>query len=51
MLELIAKRGRALVEARGVVIVLADGDEIEVAVTAGEFDAPARPGMRPVPTP
>jgi signal transduction histidine kinase len=36
VLELIAKRGRALVEARAVVILLAEGDELEVAAAAGE---------------
>jgi two-component system, NarL family, sensor histidine kinase DevS len=35
VLELIAKRGRALVEARTVLIMLRDGDELVVAATAG----------------
>ena len=48
VLELIAKRGRALVDARGLVIALADGDEIEVAVTAGEFDADPLGARMPV---
>ena len=36
VLELIAKRGRALVGARGVLIALLDGEELVVAATAGE---------------
>jgi signal transduction histidine kinase len=36
VLELIAKRSRALVEAAGVAILLIDGDEFVVAATAGE---------------
>src|SRR3954469_18423460 len=39
ILELIAKRGRALVSARAVAILLEDGGELEVAVVAGEVDA------------
>jgi len=35
VLELIAKRGRALVEARSLVILLRDGDELVVAASAG----------------
>jgi signal transduction histidine kinase len=35
VLELIAKRGRALVEARSVVILLREGDELVVAASAG----------------
>jgi signal transduction histidine kinase len=35
VLELIAKRGRAIVEARSVVILLQDGDELVVAAGAG----------------
>jgi signal transduction histidine kinase len=35
VLELIVKRGRALVDARSVVILLRDGDELEVAAHAG----------------
>jgi signal transduction histidine kinase len=37
VLELIAKRSRALVEAAGVVILLADGDDFVVAAVAGEL--------------
>ncbi|MGZ8564069.1 MAG: GAF domain-containing protein [Candidatus Limnocylindria bacterium] len=36
ILELIVKRGRALVEARTVLILLAEGDELAVAACAGE---------------
>src|SRR4051812_2244632 len=39
ILELIAKRGRALVSARTVVIVLEDKGELEVAAAAGEVGA------------
>ena len=39
VLELIVKRGRALVSARGVLIALLDGDELVVAATAGEMPA------------
>jgi signal transduction histidine kinase len=45
VLELITKRGRALVEARALVIVLAQGVELEVAAVAGEADDRAI-GMR-----
>ncbi|MFL5829296.1 MAG: GAF domain-containing protein [Solirubrobacteraceae bacterium] len=37
VLELIAKRSRALVEAAGVAILLADGDEFMIAATAGDI--------------
>jgi signal transduction histidine kinase len=36
VLELIVKRGRALVDARSVVILLRDGDELVVTASAGE---------------
>jgi two-component system, NarL family, sensor histidine kinase DevS len=39
VLELIAKRGRALVEARSLVIMLLEGDELVIAATAGEASA------------
>jgi len=39
VLELITKRGRALVEARTVVILLREGDDLVVAATAGEGTA------------
>jgi signal transduction histidine kinase len=35
ILELIAKRGRALVEARGILILLVDGDDLLVTTAAG----------------
>jgi signal transduction histidine kinase len=41
VLELITKRGRALVDARAAVIVLAQGLELEIAAVAGEADARA----------
>lgn len=40
VLELIVKRGRALVEARRVVILLAEGDELVVVAGAGQGDRP-----------
>lgn len=39
VLELVAKRGRALVSARALVIELLDGDELELAAGAGELPA------------
>jgi signal transduction histidine kinase len=36
ILQLVAKRGRALVSARGLAIELLDGDELTIAATAGE---------------
>ena len=42
VLETIVKRARALVEARSLVVLLADGDELIVAATAGEVDRAAR---------
>lgn len=41
VLELVVKRGRALVDARSLLILLADGDELVVAATAGEADTAA----------
>jgi len=38
ILETIVKRGRALVEARSLLILLKDGDELRVAAAAGEHD-------------
>jgi signal transduction histidine kinase len=38
ILETIAKRGRALVEARSLLILLEDGGELRVAAAAGEFE-------------
>jgi signal transduction histidine kinase len=42
VLELIVKRGRALVDARAVAILLAEGEELVLAAAAGEFDQEAR---------
>jgi nitrate/nitrite-specific signal transduction histidine kinase len=39
VLQLIAKRGRALVGARALVIELIDGDDVRVAAIAGDADA------------
>jgi two-component system, NarL family, sensor histidine kinase DevS len=39
ILELIVNRGRALVDARALLILLADGADLVVATTAGELDA------------
>jgi two-component system, NarL family, sensor histidine kinase DevS len=40
VLELIVKRGRALIEARDVLILLAEGDELRVAAGAGSLAVP-----------
>jgi signal transduction histidine kinase len=42
VLELIVKRARALVHARGLTIMLAEGDDLVVAATAGEVDSGLR---------
>jgi signal transduction histidine kinase len=42
VLELIVKRSRALIEARALVILLLEGDELVVAATAGELRAGQR---------
>ena len=42
VLELIVKRGRALVDARSVVIMLRDGDELVVAASAGHAQRRSR---------
>jgi signal transduction histidine kinase len=47
VLELIVKRGRALVEAKAVVIMLLEGDELAVAASAG--DVPPTAGGARVP--
>src|SRR4029077_2458207 len=39
VLELIVKRGRALVEARGMVILLTDGADLVITAVAGQVDA------------
>lgn len=41
VLELIVKRGRALVDARAVVILLLEGDDLVMAAGAGRFDRDA----------
>ena len=38
VLELIVKRGRALVEARGMVIMLAEADDLVITAVAGQID-------------
>jgi signal transduction histidine kinase len=48
VLELIAKRGRALLESRAVVLLLLDDDELVVSASAGEVRADARGGRVPV---
>ena len=48
VLELIVKRGRALVEATGVVIMLLEGDELTVAATAGTIADSAEGARLPV---
>src|SRR4051794_4524262 len=47
VLELIVKRARALVHARGLVIMLTEGDELVIASTAGEIDASMRGNRMP----
>lgn len=41
VLDLIGKRARALVEARSLLLLLADGDELVVAASAGQVDSRA----------
>ncbi len=48
ILELIVKRGRALVETRALLILLADGDELVVAATAGELETNLRGARIPI---
>lgn len=48
VLELIAKRGRALVEARSLLILLADGKMLRVVATAGEFPTEIKQGRIPM---
>ncbi len=48
ILELIVKRGRALVETRALLILLADGDDLVVAATAGEIEANLRGARIPI---
>ena len=48
VLELAAKRARALVEARSLLILLREEDELEVAAVAGELDAASLTARLPV---
>ena len=48
ILELIVKRGRALLESRSVVLLLADGDEFVVAASAGQVRPAARGTRIPI---
>jgi signal transduction histidine kinase len=48
ILELIVNQGRALVDARALVILLAEGDELVVATTAGELNAELRGERIPI---
>jgi signal transduction histidine kinase len=48
ILELIAKRGRALVEARAMLIALREGDELSVVAAAGQVPAGVRDITNPI---
>jgi signal transduction histidine kinase len=48
VLELIAKRGRALVDARSLLILLEDGERLLIAATAGEAAGKARRKHLPI---
>jgi signal transduction histidine kinase len=48
VLELIVKRGRALVDARSVVLLLIDGDQFQLAAGAGEVSPAAVGGRFPI---
>jgi signal transduction histidine kinase len=48
VLELIAKRGRALVEARSLVIMLSEGDELAIVATAGDVPRTLVGGRIPI---
>lgn len=48
VLELIAKRGRALTDARAMIVLLLDGAELVVAALAGELDDSLRGARIPV---
>ena len=50
ILELVAKRGRALVSARALVIEHLSGDQLVVAAAAGELPPGPRPDRRPADT-
>ena len=49
VLELVVKRGRALLDARSVVLLLVDGDEFQLAASAGQVAAGAVGGRFPIP--
>ena len=48
VLELIVKRGRALLDARSVVLLLLDGEELHLAAAAGQVAASAVGGRFPI---
>jgi signal transduction histidine kinase len=48
VLELIVKRGRALLESRSVVLLLVDGDDFVIAANAGEVRSAARGDRFPI---
>ncbi|HEV7399747.1 MAG TPA: GAF domain-containing protein [Solirubrobacterales bacterium] len=48
ILEIVVKRGRALVEARSLLILLRDGDELTPASIAGEREGPAVEARIPI---
>jgi signal transduction histidine kinase len=48
ILELIVKRGRALMEARAMLIALRDGDELRVVAAAGQVSSEVRDTVTPV---
>ena len=48
VLELIVKRGRALVHARSLILLLSGGDELELAAAAGQVDPQAVGARMPV---
>ena len=48
VLELIVKRGRALLDARAVVLLLAEGDELQLAAGAGQVSTTAIGGRFPL---
>ena len=48
VLELIVKRGRALLDARAVVLLLVDGDQFRLAAGAGQVAATAVGGLFPI---
>jgi signal transduction histidine kinase len=48
VLELIVKRGRALLDSRAVVLLLVDGEDFVIAANAGEVRSSARGGRFPI---